>query len=466
MDRVVDTVSGRLAEVSLDLRYGDLRPGKGELPAPTRLIWAGLDLALDDAELSIDHGSLCLKLFDGGGMGPVEVWQRTRVLNEPARLLLVDGTGISADLAHVEGCGTTQRRDGSERGAARMSLESWAWLPDDKAQLVFVGDFEHLRRPPGDNLLLRSGTTWSRGHLRLQGNLTWHLIRRSNVHQAVASFGEIGPSAKALRLDLAALDFVAGESLDLPLMWAIDEQGATVGAIGPGRPRPITHRHRVPVPEGHLVNECWVAPLFRAVTKCMQADDAPIFTAVTGYLDALRGHIHGGYLLAQVALEAFCRATLPENVSAPLVQSVPDWQKWIDDHAKELEAFGASPEDRALLLRKLRDNVFQRPTGEVVERAFLEWGIALPKAIIKEIGKRNSVAHTFTMFDEVEGDLQEAADRVDMVQMLIAGAIAKHADYRGPIVGWQRNDMGALVVPEFWASTDAEEAFERFECRR
>ncbi len=68
------------------------------------------------------------------------------------------------------------------------------------------------------------------------------------------------------------------------------------------------------------------------------------------------------------------------------------------------------------------------------------------------------------MFDELNGDIQEAADRVDMIQTLLAGAIAKHTGYGGPIVGWQRDEMGALQVPDFWQWGELEEACQGFEC--
>lgn len=459
-------LTGRIAEVTLDVRYGGLRPEKTELPVPTRLVWAGLDLPVNDAELSLEHGALTLKIFDGGGHGPMEIFRRMRVLNEAARVELTDGSVVAAKLAHVPRCGAILRRDGSKCGGAEMQLVYWDWLPTAVANLLFVGRFEGLQRFPGGNLVLQQGGACSTEHLRLQGVLSWHLIHGDHERYAIASFDGAPPTAGALLGDLAALDFVAGESLDLPVMWAVDEHGATVGAIGPGRPRPITHRHRIPVPAGHQVEECWAAPLFHSLAKFTQPDESPIFTAITGYLDALRGHIHGGYLLAQVALEAFCKATLPSKASSPLVTVVADWQKWIDERARELQAFAPNPADAAILLNKLRGNVFNRPTGEVVELAFEEWRVQLPAEVIREIGKRNSVAHKFTMFDELRGDIQNAADRVDMIQMLLAAAIAKHTGYAGPIVGWERDKMGALRVPEFWQSAEIAEACHRFECSR
>lgn len=60
------------------------------------------------------------------------------------------------------------------------------------------------------------------------------------------------------------------------------------------------------------------------------------------------------------------------------------------------------------------------------------------------------------------GNLQEVADSIDMIQMLLAGAIAKRTGYNGAIVGWERDSSGYLKVPEFWSWSDIEEAGARF----
>lgn len=353
-----------------------------------------------DAELTTSHGALSIKIFDGGPSGPLELWLRLRVLNQPARVELSDGTVLSAKLARVARSGAIKRRDGTVHGGAEMELIYWEWLPPTVANLIFVGRFEGGRRLASGNLVLQQGGACSSGHLRLQGALRWHLINGEGEQYAVASFDPEYPSTGAVLGDVAALDFVAGDSLDLPVLWAVDGHGATVGAIGPGRPRPITHRHRAPIPVGHHIEECWTAPL------------------------------------------------------------------WIDAHALEVRAFASEPADATVFLNKLRGNVFNRPTGEVVELAFEAWGVRLPPEVVKEIAKRNSVAHKFMMFDELNGDIQDAADRVDMIQMVLAAAIAKYIGYSGPIVGWERDDMGALRVPEFWESGEIEEARRRFMCTR
>lgn len=458
-------LTGRLAEVSLAVSYGGLRPSPTALPKPTRLIWAGVDLALEDAELSLAGHELTFRVFRGTS-GPYELFNMMHVLNKPARLELADGTTLSAARAHLHHMGATTRNDGSTSGGVEFELDAWEWLPREVSRLVFVGEVHELPRPPGDNLLLRDGPSSSRGHLRVMGTLLWHLLSVGRSCWAVVSFQEAVPTAASVRTDLVALDFVCGRSLGVPVLWAIDEATNVVGAVGPGRPPPITHRHRIPFPHGVFERSNWAEPLFRLVSAEIANDDEAVSMAITGYLDGLRGHIHGGYLLAQTALEAFCKRSMAKESLPSLVTSGRDWNRWVNEHAPEIALFARTNEDADVLLNKLRSSAIQRPTSKVVETAFAHWSINLPKRVLGEIGMRNSSAHDFTMFDEAGGDIQAAADRVDLVQMLLAAAIAVRIGYTGPIVGWERDSRGHLQIPDFWATSAIAEATTSYECAR
>jgi hypothetical protein len=116
-------------------------------------------------------------------------------------------------------------------------------------------------------------------------------------------------------------------------------------------------------------------------------------------------------------------------------------------------------------MRKLNHNVIERPVGEVVERAYVHWGVSLPEHVLKEIARRSQAAHKFEMVDNIVGNLPAVAQRVDMIQMLLAGAIAKQVGFCGPIVGWERDDSGYLQVPQFWKWSAVEESTILFECR-
>jgi hypothetical protein len=456
---------GRQAEVSFDVRSGELRPARSHLPTPVRFVWAGAELALTDAELDVDDGKLVLKIFEGV-MGPDDVARRRDILNQPSRLELADKTTVAAAFTHVSRAGATKRRDGTKLGGVEIHLYGWEWLPTDSSALIFVGEIRGLNRPPGDNLSLKRATEFSAGHLRLAGALSWHLIRAEESCWAVASFGAEQPTTQAARDDLFALDFVAGRSLDIQVLWAVNSSGGIVGALGTGRARPITHRHRVPFPDGGVERSAWAAPFFRLLAAEVRRSRFPISMAITGYLDGLRGHIHGGYLLAQAALEAFCKASTPPDSKEPLVKSCKDWEKWVKANTPEIAKFARADEDATMLLNKLRSTATQRPTSKVVQKAFAGWAIDLPKLVVDEVGKRNISAHDFLMFNEADPDIQAAADRVDMIQMLLAAAIAKRIGYSGPLAGWQRGNDGALLVPDFLKWAEIMEARTQYRCAR
>jgi hypothetical protein len=414
-----------------------------------------------------DDGTLILKVFDGGPSGPAGLGERMGRLNEPGKLTLEDGTTITTPLAHLTRRGNLKRRDGRSRGGAQVEFDSWQWLPHATDGLVFVAALPKLRGVPGDNLLLQKAEhVWCRGHFRGQGCFAWHLLDFDGDHFALAEPATGSIDADAMAGDLLALDFVAGEALDVSVMWAVNRDGAVVGAISTGRPEKDTHRRLSPVPTGNRVDSCWAAPFFRLLSERVAADQGPaVTTAIAGYKDGLRGHIHGEYLLGQVALEAFCRAVVSAAKVLPLLQSTEDWRAWLLPQETKIKSFASSDEDARVLWNRLNYNVIERPSGDRVKRAFSQWGIELPAPVLQEIGKRNPVAHDYLMFDEVSGDVQEAADRVDMIQMLLAGALAKHIGYGGPVVGWERDRYGHLKVPDFWPSESLKEADDCFVCR-
>jgi hypothetical protein len=148
----------------------------------------------------------------------------------------------------------------------------------------------------------------------------------------------------------------------------------------------------------------------------------------------------------------------------PLVSSTKDWHAWVQQKSDDIRALARTGDDGRILVKKLKDNVIERPVGEVVERAYAHWGISLPEDVLKEIARRSQVAHKFEMVDNVADDIQAAAQRVDVIQTLLAGAIAKQVGFLGPIVGWERDDSGHLQVPRFWKWSEVEESTTIFEC--
>jgi hypothetical protein len=441
-----------------------LRPALSAFPRPVALTWAEEKNALDDAELFIEEEQLTLRAFGGSPLGPEWLAEHMFAINQPASVELEDGSLVTARFAHANARGALKRQDGSLYAGAQIELDAWSWTRENMRDLVLFSPLSGRKRAPGHNLLVQDGSRWNSSNLRLEGQLNWHILsdRKSAFLLGAPPSGEA--HFERLLTDLMVMDFVAGQSLDVQALWYVDPSGKVVGGIGTGRPRPTTYRRRSPVPNGVVVEACWAAPMFRSVVEALAKSDVPVTIALAGYMDGLRGHLHSEYLLGQVALEAFCRKVTPKEDG--LVRSVDEWRAWISDHQAEIEALATSKDAAAFLLSKLNHNVFQGSATKVVQKAFESWGVPLPKQVLREVSKRNPTAHEYVMFDEDNGDVQEAADRVSLVQTLLAAAVAKHVGYTGPISGWETDRRGEPTVPEFWPFEDLPEARRLFICSR
>lgn len=467
----ITPVTGLVANLSVGLAWDNLCPTLGVMPEAVRLRWAGFDGDLCDTELEIeDDGMLVLTAFGRTPSGPPGLSERFGLLNNPAEIVLKDGSKLTAPFADIVRQGAVPRRDGTSYAGCRFELPVWSWLPGIELPWALVGCVRNIGEPFGDNLVVEAGSrAWNRGHLRLVGRHAWHLVKGGAAVYAVASACDEPPTIDSVAQDLMAMEFVAGQELDLPVLWAVDANGCAIGGMSLGKRRPAKHNRRCPTPTGRTPDGptgCWVAPLFRCLVPQLHDDDSLVSTAIAGYMDGLRGHVHAEYLLGQVALEAFCSAVAPSGTKSHLVASVGDWQAWVAGHADEIGRFATDDGAKGTLLNRLKHNVFTLPATKTVQRAFLNWAIDLPESLLREVGRRNDVAHRFLMLDERSGDFQEAADRICMIQTLLAAAIAKHVGYRGPIVGWERGLGGHLKVPDFWAWSDLTEAHERFSCSR
>lgn len=461
-------VTGPLADLTLRVHWEGLRPKCDRLPRPVRLILHGADIALRDGELTIDQGDLILTASCGGTQELTDFVNLSSCSNEPATICLEDDSMISAAHANFTNMGSVRRSNGALCDGVQFEFIAWEWLPRDPRELVFVAHLAGMTKPPGENLALfgKKKETMSRGHFRAEGCFTWHILKGERECYALAQSGATIPSSKKLCDDLFAMEFVGGESLNVDVAWGLDSAGNVVGALAPGCSRRGFDGRRSPVPRGRDTPECWAAPFFRLVVAGLVADQRELAIAITGYSDAMSGHVHSRYLLAQVALEASCRAASKKFNVPPLVKSVKDWTDWVTKHEDEIGAFAANEDDRRTLLNKFRNNVYQRPTGGCVLNAFRLWGVELPSDLEKEISKRNSSAHGFLMCEETPECFEDAEDRIDKIQMLLAAAIAKQVGYVGPIVGWERDCRGNLKVPEFWKHTAIPEASVRYVCQR
>lgn len=457
-----EVLTGNLADLSLRVFFDSYRAEQPEFPVPLSLTWGDIASTIPAGTFQLRGASLVLRISSEDADKPFNAFDYDGPRNEPATIELSDGSVLRAPFASLSGCGF-----GGEDGPywSEVAMPVWEWLPAKSGVCVFQGDAFGFVGDLADNLTLRDARNVTHGHFRGQGSFLWHLINTKSGPVALAE-GTCPPGVyRELRKDLSALQFSMGTWIDLQVLWIVGSSGETIGGVGLGRGAQSTYKRRRPVPHGPAEENCWAAPLFRLVAAKSGANDKHIATALAGYSDALRGHIHGGYLLAQVALEAFCSQVGSKREVHPLVTSKKSWKKWVKEHATDIAQHCPDAASADILLRNLL-SATRPPSGRVVETAFRAWGIELPKVLVDELGQRAPAAHRFVMFDEEEGDIQDAADRVNMIQFLLAAAISKDVGYTGAIVGWERDRGGNLLVPSFWNSEVLPAAKEWFACWR
>lgn len=460
-------IQGLLADLSLAVRYDGLRPRCDVLPAPVRLIWGDVDRTLTDAELVYRDDTLVLKVY----APPSHDLGLRDLFNESVSLVLEDDSNVKAEHVMRLRVGSQTRSDGNETNGISLDLEVWEWTPASEQPYVLVGQLPHVGRIYGDNLSLHTASgkrvASSRCHFRGEGNLTWHILDTNEGHAALAEPGP-GPIAEAIRKDLLALQFVFGTRLPIGALWLVRADGTVIGGRSTGFDLASSPRKRCPTPNEVLAEICWSAPLFKLLATGLKERARPLSIALAGYLDPLAVHVHGGYLLAQVALEAFCSQCLPKPQQSTLVESNEKWNAWVDSQKTSVSELATDAESASIILNRIRHNVTQEPSGKTVKKAFSHWGIELPKEVLAEIAKRNTAAHDYVMFDEESGDVDVNAivSRINMIQALLAVAIAKHIGYSGALVGWERDGRGNLKPIPFWSATASPDAKQQYVCKR
>lgn len=427
--------------------------------------WGTFPFANYDCRLSLrDDGALRL-LCEAGKKGDPFRDQRDASgidLNSPSRFELADGSELVADATNPVQWGGLPSPKGTILGLD-LDLHAWTWTTKTRP-IVWIG-----------RLL---GASFRRGNL-LVGTTTgsWHEFNWSNLHvrgqanwQIIAVPGEPHPVAVVTRTDrdidptivgndLFALAFSLGQPLELTDLVGVDGDFNPVGAIGLHLGGHRGGGKRPPVPQGLDFGIHWTAELFTMVAEALGRPSGDrLDVALGAYLDGVTSHLDLGYLSVQIALEAF--ATVIAGASAKgnnsLVSDVGAWNAWVDGARKAIVGHLPLGDDGKVdeasaekVIGKVRSAHFP-PTTDRVEAALRHVGLTVPSSVVKEIGKRNRVAHTFSMSSPGSRDLQEDVVRLHLVQALLAALVAKHVGYQGPIVGPERDPQGRPIRPAWW----------------
>jgi hypothetical protein len=351
-----------------------------------------------------------------------------------------------------------------------LLLDHWIHGKPPSAWLVPLGS-ARLRR---GNLVTIDGDIAGPHHssisnLRLEGNYTWHVIRRDQDCFALVDPGGAFLDQKLVRYDFEALQGVLGAPLRAEVFsglaaagnvtcWAAPLMGGHLGGGAPAVP---------PVPES-LGPECWEPVFFEAVAKTMSTTDpVPLFMALGGYLDSVSEYpVQLSYLRLQVTLEALCRYEEPDMPS--LIRNKASWRDWCKSQRAAIEDQATTdPGAAQRLFAHVRQAPQQRPEGDAVAKHLSSLGLSISDELLDEVREgRNEVVHRLRMSgDSEDWNVERIADRIAMIRTLVLAVLAKRVQYGGPIVGWDGHDR--FGSPKWWVpAADTAAARRRYVCSR
>jgi hypothetical protein len=454
-----------LARTLVALYTEELATERPVFPEPKAWTWGSTSFPLEGMSLNVvaDEGAVILlrgfKWLDAPGFR-----ERVRDPNVPARIDFADETQFSARFATWTGSGTTAGEAGCFEHHT-LDLECWTWQPRDPAH-VWVAQV-HGPRLRATNLVVCGAKGSAACGLRVECTYDVHLLK-SRTGKLFAVVDTRGAPLDLLTLghDFQALEFALGSALRFDPFVAVDGARRIVGAAGPwSSPDRSTRAQRCPVPAARPTDEgCWIPVFARLLaTKMRESDreDSPLLIASTAYLDSLSRHVHGRYLVAQVALEAIAKQFV-KATQEHLVADVGRWKAFVAEQEKAVTELARDAPSATKLMNKLRDNIFQAPAGDRVVAALQAHGLVVPQVALTELSRRNWVAHDFVMFRDDKAEPDDLAMRIAIVQTLLVALVAKHIGYRGPILGWEQDKSRSEMIPAWWPHEDDVEAHRRY----
>ncbi len=454
-------VPPRVTDLLIDVWRKHLSTGAPSFSTATGGTWGEFDLAQFGSRLEL-RCQLILWLNAAPEGAFAQLHRMMRLRNKPLSLRLADGSTVRAEFAHMI-------RLGDE---ARVQLHHWDWQGSGVPEF-WVGRVRGSLPQSGNLDLIerhRAGAleATSEGFC-LQGKYDWYLLPtpRQRFHRVIVDAHGEAVEREALVRDVLAMQLSLGAGLELDYLLGIDRERRCVGAISVEHFWRRSPRHRSPVPDDIYGSALWVPEFFRLLAaKLGEEGLEPLLIAITSYLDAEADHLDGGYLKAQVGLEAFAKRLVGGDASELLVRDEAAWIDWVDSLRPVIAGHVPDPERRASVIGKLQSARFA-PTGDLVRRAFAQSAIHLPREVLTEIKKRNKPAHGFLMNSVLEHDIDRDHRRLEMIQTLLASLVALHIGYGGPLKGYDVGADGRRPSPGWWPlSTSGEDAEVRFLAER
>jgi hypothetical protein len=394
----------------------------------------------------------------------------------------VSGTlegGATFELQHLSKIGQNSVWSKADGVRADLGFKADHWtLLGDAAPSIWagkvegVGDISH-----GGNLIverIRQGrpTAGRRGHFCLRGNYAYYLVRQQTTDDwwlVVDTEGAGLPDWELLGRDILILQFAFGRQCRAPLFVGLKADRVSVActALRPLRNK-LEERSHLPVPIDHnnetFLDETWLALLFERISGAWsrRPEVSQIFwLALDMYLDSMRNYLDADYMCLHIALESLGYALLKRGDEKQRdTKDWKAWKEWVNNNEPAIRVLATEGRENALVNKVM--GAGRQSSGQVVPRAFKEFGLVITDEMEKELDGRNFIVHQGLMSPEGY-DVDRDLGRVSLVRTMLVALLARAAGYRGAINGWAVGRRGLPVEPPgaWWPIDDADRAAAR-----
>lgn len=465
-------IAGPTGRALLGLCYGGIDVCRPTIPPPVSGTWGDFSFDGGDTELEItDDGDLNLLLVGPNWGRKDGLGKMAGRYNEPSSFKMADGSTLSCRLSAWVGRNMNMNvAEQTARCTHTISLVDWHWTRPVKPNL-WVGKPQGVRLEDRNLAIVHESGAWSASHLAVKANYDLYFVKGDDEILMLVDTGDRHLDHELLSTDFRALEFALGRPMRLDFMLGLDDALEVTAAAGVQLGSHRVGRGRCPVPvyqdviateDKVAARHQWTPHLAGLVAKKLIEDgaDSPLQLATVAYLDSMTGHIHANYLLAQVALEAFCAEIAPKYPSR--INDLDAWRSYVDSQVAAIKEHVVDDSVLESVVGLLKHVVPGVPTSKMVPLTLKHLGIDAPRIALKEVARRNRSAHRFVMAKESSADAQELADRLAIIQTLLAAVIAKHVGYEGPITGWEWRN-GRRTIPTWWTWKAVPDAATRYE---
>lgn len=393
-----------------------------------------------------------------------------------ARLVLEDGTTITARLTHVVARHFGHTGDQEARATITLRLRDWAATRSRSSAWLGYIDGGLWRHAQSNLLACEEGATSLRvtnSNIRLEGSYTWILIGGGRETAALIDTNGKDLDLELVAADLASLQMTFGVTFGIDWLVGLDESG---GDVAWAASKGLVHKQVVrstaahpPVPVGFQGDgRCWAAPFFARTSAALsRANESLAWVGVGSYLDSLEEHLDGAYLKLQVALEAMSHG-VERSRSGALVRNSADWEQWVVSRLPEISMHAVDGEAARKLVNKVKQ-AQQPPSTDAVEDALAALNLSPSADLIGEVRHRSRVVHGFLMSraaPDGRRDLLNDWERVKRVRVLLTALFARRIGYTGPINGPDVDSVGVEKPAPWWPREDCIEAQRRYIIKR